>query len=123
MPAIVTSIAALAVVLAVFTVTVRSPIPAAITLFLLGVAAFATVPGLQTRVLDAAGTAGTLASAVNIGVFNLGNAAGAWLGGLVIGAGLGFPAVNGVGAAMAAAGLVVAVVSLVLDRRRTPVNV
>lgn len=123
MPTIVTTIAALAVVLAVFTVTVRSPIPAAITLFLLGVAAFATVPGLQTRVLDAAGTAGTLASAVNIGVFNLGNAAGAWLGGLVIGAGLGFPAVNGVGAAMAAAGLVVAVVSLVLDRRRTPVNV
>jgi DHA1 family inner membrane transport protein len=121
MPTIVVSIAALAVVLAAFTVTVRSPAPAAITLFLLGVAAFATVPGLQTRVLDAAGTAGTLASAVNIGVFNLGNAVGAWLGGLVIGAGLGFPAANAVGAAMAVGGLAVAVVSLVLDRRRTPV--
>jgi MFS transporter, DHA1 family, inner membrane transport protein len=122
MPTIVVSIAALAVVLAAFTVTVRSPVPAAVTLFLLGVAAFATVPGLQTRVLDAAGTAGTLASAVNIGVFNLGNAVGAWLGGLVIGAGLGFPAANAVGAAMAVGGLAVAVVSLVLQRRSTLVT-
>jgi MFS transporter, DHA1 family, inner membrane transport protein len=122
MPTIVVSIAGLAVVLAAFTVTVRSPVPAAVTLFLLGVAAFATVPGLQTRVLDAAGTAGTLASAVNIGVFNLGNAVGAWLGGLVIGAGLGFPAANAVGAAMAVGGLAVAVVALVLDRRSTLVT-
>jgi MFS transporter, DHA1 family, inner membrane transport protein len=122
MPSIVGAIAALAVALAAFTVTVRSPIPAAITLFLVGVAAFAAVPGLQARVLDAAGTAGTMASAVNIGAFNLGNAVGAWLGGLVIGAGLGFPAVNGVGAAMAAAGLAVALVSVALDRRRTPVT-
>ncbi|OZM84069.1 MFS transporter [Pseudonocardia sp. MH-G8] len=122
MPTIVVSIAALAVVLAAFTVTVRSPVPAAVTLFLLGVAAFATVPGLQTRVLDAAGTAGTLASAVNIGVFNLGNAVGAWLGGLVIAAGLGFPAANAVGAAMAVGGLAVAVVALVLDRRSTLVT-
>lgn len=123
MPTIVVTTAALAVVLAVFTVTVRSPIPAAITLFLLGAAAFATVPGLQARVLDAAGTAGTLASAVNIGVFNLGNAVGAWLGGLVISAGFGFPAANAVGAAMAAGGVAVALVSLVLDRRPTPVTV
>ena len=123
MPTIVVTIASLAVVLAVFTVTVRSPIPAAITLFLLGVAAFATVPGLQARVLDAAGTAGTLASAVNIGVFNLGNAAGAWLGGLLISAGFGFAATNLVGAAMAAAGVAVALFSLALQRRRTPVTV
>ncbi|QYN36301.1 MFS transporter [Pseudonocardia sp. DSM 110487] len=121
MPSIVGAIAALAVVLAAFTVTVRAPVPAAVTLFLVGVAAFATVPGLQARVLDAAGTAGTMASAVNIGAFNLGNAVGAWLGGLVIGAGLGFPAVNGVGAAMAAAGLAVALVSVALERRRVPV--
>ena len=122
MPSVVGAIAALAVALAAFTVTVRSPIPAAITLFLVGVAAFATVPGLQARVLDAAGTTGTMASAVNIGAFNLGNAVGAWLGGLVIAAGFGFPAVNGVGAAMAAAGLAVALVSVALDRRRTPIT-
>jgi MFS transporter, DHA1 family, inner membrane transport protein len=123
MPAIIGTIGALAVALALFTVTVRSPIPAAITLFLVGAAAFATAPGLQTRVIDAAGSAGTMAAAANIGAFNLGNAIGAAFGGLVIDAGLGFPAANLVGAAMAAAGVAVAVVSVALDRRRTPVTV
>lgn len=123
MPAIIGTIAALAVALTLFTVTVHSPIPAAITLFLVGAAAFATAPGLQTRVIDAAGSAGTMASAANIGAFNLGNAVGAALGGLVIGAGFGFPAANLVGAAMAAAGVAVAVVSVALDRRRVPTTV
>jgi MFS transporter, DHA1 family, inner membrane transport protein len=123
MPAIIGTIGALAVALALFTVTVHSPVPAAITLFLVGAAAFATAPGLQTRVIDAAGSAGTMAAAANIGAFNLGNAVGAALGGLVIDAGLGFPAANLVGAAMAAAGVAVAVVSVALDRRRTPVTV
>ncbi len=123
MPAIIGTIGALAVALALFTVTVHSPIPAAITLFLVGAAAFATAPGLQTRVIDAAGSAGTMAAAANIGAFNLGNAVGAALGGLVIDAGLGFPAANLVGAAMAAAGVAVAVVSVALDRRRSPVTV
>ncbi len=123
MPSVVVAISALAILLALFTVTVHSPVPAAITLFLVGVAAFATVPGLQTRVIDAAGSAGTMASAANIGAFNLGNAVGAALGGLVIDAGFGVPAANLVGAAMAAAGVAVAVVSVALDRRRTPVTV
>jgi MFS transporter, DHA1 family, inner membrane transport protein len=123
MPSIIGAIGALAVVLALFTVTVHSPIPAAITLFLAGVSAFATVPGLQARVLDAAGTAGTMASAANIGAFNLGNAVGAWLGGVVIDAGFGYPAANAVGAAMAVAGLAVALAAVTLDRRPTPVTV
>jgi MFS transporter, DHA1 family, inner membrane transport protein len=123
MPSIIGAIGALAVVLALFTVTVHSPIPAAITLFLTGASAFATVPGLQARVLDAAGTAGTMASAANIGAFNLGNAVGAWLGGVVIDAGFGYPAANAVGAAMAVAGLAVALAAVTLDRRRTPVTV
>jgi MFS transporter, DHA1 family, inner membrane transport protein len=123
MPAIIGTIGALAVALALFVVTVHSPIPAAITLFVVGAAAFATAPGLQTRVIEAAGTAGTMASAANIGAFNLGNAIGAWLGGLVIDAGLGYPAANGVGATMAVAGVLVALGSVALDRRRrrTPV--
>jgi DHA1 family inner membrane transport protein len=123
MRSVVVAIGALAILLGLFAVTVRSPVPAAITLFLVGVAAFAAVPGLQTRVIDAAGSAGTMASAANIGAFNLGNAVGAALGGLVIDAGFGVPAANLVGAAMAAAGVAVAVVAVTLDRRRTPVTV
>jgi DHA1 family inner membrane transport protein len=51
---------------------------------LLGAAAFATVAPLQLWVLQQAGNAQSLASSLNIGAFNLGNAIGAWLGGVVI---------------------------------------
>jgi DHA1 family inner membrane transport protein len=54
---------------------------------------------------------------VNIGAFNLGNALSAWLGGLVIAAGLGYTAPNWVGAALAAGALVLAVVAAALERR------
>ena len=50
---------------------------------LLGAAAFATVAPLQLRVLEkAAGAGQSLASSLNIAAFNLGNALGAWVGGV-----------------------------------------
>lgn len=58
---------------------------AAIGLF--GIAGFATVPALQMDVLNRAGKAATLASALNISAFNMGNALGAWAGGMVIAGG------------------------------------
>jgi len=86
----------------------------AVLIFLWGVASFALVPPLQMRVMAAASDAPNLASSVNIGAFNLGNAIGAALGGGVIGAGLGFPAVALAGAGASAAGLAVL---LVMNRR------
>ena len=83
------------------------PLAAAITIFAWGVATFAIVPPLQMRVMEAASDAPNLASAVNIGAFNLGNAVGAAVGGGVIGLGLGYPAVSVAGAAMALAGLAI----------------
>jgi DHA1 family inner membrane transport protein len=59
------------------------------------------------RVMDAASDAPNLASAMNIGAFNLGNAIGAALGGGVIGAGWGLPIVAIAGATMAAAALMI----------------
>ena len=87
------------------------------TIVLIGALGFATVPPLQKRVLDHASGAPTLASAVNIGAFNLGNAIAAWLGGIVISAGLGYTAPNWVGAALAASALGLAVLSGALERR------
>jgi DHA1 family inner membrane transport protein len=55
--------------------------------------------------MTAAADAPNLASAVNIGAFNLGNAFGAALGGGVIAGGLGYPAVALAGAAASAVGL------------------
>lgn len=117
MPSLYGILAALALVLALFTVTAHTKVGAAITIFLLGAVGFATVPALQMRVMQQAEGAPTLASAANIGAFNLGNAAGAWLGGMAITAGLGYTAPNGVGAALAAGGLALALLSGRLDRR------
>ncbi|MFB4423203.1 MFS transporter [Streptomyces sp. QL37] len=117
MPMLYVSLGALAAVLALFTLTAHNKIAAAVTIVLIGALGFATVPPLQKRVLDQAAGAPTLASAVNIGAFNLGNALSAWLGGIVIAAGFGYTAPNWVGAALAAAALLLAVLSGVLERR------
>jgi DHA1 family inner membrane transport protein len=82
-----------------------SQIGAAIGLFLFGVATFGIVPAVQTRVMQVASAAPGLASSVNIGAFNLGNALGAMVGGAVISMGLGLAAVSFAGAAIAALGL------------------
>ncbi|MFC0847260.1 MFS transporter [Streptomyces noboritoensis] len=117
MPMLYVSLSGLATVLALFTLTAHDKAASAVTVFLIGALGFATVPPLQKRVLDQAAGAPTLASAVNIGAFNLGNALSAWLGGLVIAAGLGYTAPNWVGAALAASAVVLAVVSSALERR------
>lgn len=118
MPSIYVILAALSLVLLVFAVTAHAQLPAAITILLLGLAGFATVPPFQARVMAKAEGAPALASAANIGAFNLGNAGGAWLGGLAIEHGLGYTAPNWIGALLAAGGLLVAVVSGLLDRAR-----
>ncbi|GHH38426.1 MFS transporter [Streptomyces candidus] len=117
MPLLYVSLGALSLVLALFTVTAHHKVTAAVTLVLIGGLGFATVPPLQKRVLDQAAGAPTLASAMNIGAFNLGNSLAAWLGGLVIAAGYGLTAPNWVGAALAASALLLALVSGALDRR------
>lgn len=78
---------------------------ASIGLMVWGAAAFGIVPPVQMRVMQAAAQAPGLASSVNVGAFNLGNAVGAALGGVVISQGLSYSAIPLVGAALAAAGL------------------
>ena len=95
----------LTAVLAFFAATMQWPVPAAVAILVWGFATFAIVPPLQMRVMEAAGDAPNLASAMNIGAFNLGNAIGAALGGAVIGNHLGYPAVALAGAAMAGSAL------------------
>ncbi|MFE0328247.1 MFS transporter [Streptomyces sp. NPDC058960] len=119
MPMLYVSLGSLALVLALFTVTAHTKTLAAVTIVLIGALGFATVPPLQKRVLDHAHGAPTLASAANIGAFNLGNALSAWLGGLVIAAGLGYTAPNWVGAVLAVSALLLAFLSAALERRET----
>lgn len=112
MTTIVVLLAVLTVVLLLFDHTAHERTPAAVTLFALGVVGFATVPAFTSRVISSAGTqANTLASSAAVAAFNLGNATGAYLGGRVIATGHGYASPTLVGAVMAAAALLTAVVS------------
>jgi DHA1 family inner membrane transport protein len=117
MPMLFTALAGLTAALLLFTATAHNKVLAAITLSLIGALGFATVPPLQKWVLDQASAAPTLASAANIGAFNLGNALAAWLGGVVIAAGLGYTSPNWVGAILSGTALVLALLAAQLDRR------
>ena len=102
---LIVTLSGLTLTLVAFAALMSYTIPTVILIFLWGVASFALVPPLQVRVMQSASDAPNLASAMNIGAFNLGNAIGAALGGGVIAAGLGLPAVAIAGAVMAGLGL------------------
>ncbi|KAA0022799.1 MFS transporter [Antrihabitans cavernicola] len=106
-PGLFVLLAAMAGVLALFVVAAHNPYTAALGVFLIGAAGSALVPGLQTRLMDVAADAQTLAAALNHAALNIANAAGAWIGGLVIAAGLGYTAPAAAGAILAVAGLFV----------------
>lgn len=105
MPGLMGILALLIVVLVAQYLFAASLVPTLIVVTLVGVFGFATVPGLQTRVLDKAADAAALAATLNIGAFNLGNAIGAWVGGLVIDHGFGIAATSLGGAGLALIGL------------------
>ncbi|WP_166020271.1 MFS transporter [Streptomyces chilikensis] len=118
MPMLCTALLLLCATLLCFYLTATHQAAAVICTFLVGFFGFATVPPLQKRVLDNAAGAPTLASSLNIGAFNLGNALAAWLGGLTITAGHGYHSPTAVGAAMAATALLTAIASHRLETRR-----
>ncbi len=88
---------------------------------LVGAAGFATVAPLQMRVLEKAQGAGqALASSFNIAAFNLGNAVGAWIGGVAIDRGPGLAALPLVAAAFPLAALALSVIAQRHDRKALP---
>jgi len=117
MPSLYGSLALLAVVLGLFTITAGGKLAAAITLVAIGFAAFLIGPMVQARVMDKAGGNPSMVSAAVQSGFNIANSIGAYLGGMVIAGGFGLLAPNVVGASLAVLGLSLALTSGLLDRR------
>jgi DHA1 family inner membrane transport protein len=110
------SLTSLGIVLGIFVIAAHNPWTALLGLFFIGATGASIGPALQTRLMDVAHDAQTLAAALNHSALNIANAAGAWIGGLVISAGLGYTAPAAAGAALTVAGLIVLTVSVVLQR-------
>ena len=94
-------------VLALFSLAAHNPVTALVGLFLVGATGAALVPGLQSRLMEYAGRGQTLAAALNHSALNIANALGAWIGGVVIGAGFGYTSPALAGAGLAVLGMVI----------------
>jgi len=99
-----------------FPILAQTQIGAALALIVWGAAAFAVVPPLQMRVMSVAHEAPGLASSVNIGAFNLGNALGATAGGAVLSMGMSYAAVSIAGAVLTALGLVLVFIQMKMNK-------
>jgi len=114
MPLLYLTLTGQALVLFTFFFVVESRVAAALCVLMMAGFGFATVAPIQRLVLDkacAAGASSNLIASFNIGLFNLGNALGAWLGGFVIAHGFGYAAPNWAGGLLSALALVLALVS------------
>ncbi|GIP22828.1 MFS transporter [Paenibacillus sp. J22TS3] len=116
MPSLITNFAVLGIILAVLTFTLHYAVLAVITVFVWGVAAFGIMPGVQVRILNLAHKAPLLASTSSHSALNLGNASGAYLGGLVI-TYAGLPNVPWLAAGLALLGCGGAILSYSIERR------
>jgi len=118
MPTLFGGLILLAVSMAIFTWSSHSKVAAVISVFIWGVAAYSIIPALNMLVLKKAGDAQELASTLNISAFNLGNAIGAFIGGLVIDSTLGLAAVPWVASIVTLLGIVLAIWSEILEKNR-----
>ena len=89
-----------------------------IGVFLVGGAASALSPTIQTRLMDVAHDSQSIAAALNHSALNIGNALGAYLGGVVVAAGLGYVAPIWVGLGLSVLGVLLAVTTFAIDRNR-----
>ncbi|MGX1562203.1 MFS transporter [Streptomyces sp. NPDC055506] len=119
--ALVLALLGLTLTLALFGLLADSAAASVVLVFLMGVTGFASVPGMITRVTDVAGGA-ALAASANVSASNIGNALGAWLGGLAISAGLGYTAPLYAGAGIALTSVVVMVVAARQARSARPAD-
>lgn len=108
---------ALIVVQVLLALTAGALIALGLFIFLVGFVSSVLSPSIQTRLMDVAGDNQSIAAALNHSALNIGNATGAFLGGVVIAAGFGFVAPVWVGALLAASGLVLALVSFGIESR------
>jgi DHA1 family inner membrane transport protein len=110
---------AMGLALVLFTATAAQPVAAWLTVLLVATVGSMLAVTLQMRLMEVAGDAKTIGAALNHASLNLANALGAWLGGAVIAAGLGYTAPSWVGAGLSVGGLVVLAVSVAVHRRDT----
>ena len=117
MPLVLTGLVLLMAILLSMPLAMPHLLPAVTLIFVWGLVHFCAFAPLQARIVDQAKGAPNLASTLNQGAFNLGNALGASLGGLVLTAGYGYLKLPVASAAVATLCLAVAIVTVWVEKR------
>lgn len=94
-----------------------------VCVFLIGAAAAALSPTIQARLMDVAHESQSIAAALNHSALNVGNALGAYLGGIAVAAGLGYVAPVWIGLGLSGIGILLAVATFAIDRSRRRLGV
>ena len=100
------------VALVLIAVLAQWVVPGVLAIMLLGVTTQVLGLALQSWLMDLSPSAPSLGAALCHSALNAGNAAGAWVGGLVIAGGLGYVAPAWVGAGLTVVGLVISAILL-----------
>ena len=106
-----------AIVLGLLHFALPMKVPTVVLMLLWTTLSFALVPLLQTLIVQHASAAPNLASTLNQGAFNLGNAAGAWIGSGMLAAGAPLAGLPWAGAAITLGALALAAWSSRLGSR------
>jgi MFS transporter, DHA1 family, inner membrane transport protein len=118
MPVLIVGIVLLILIFAAMPLFEPRVVPAVVMVFVWGCVHFAAGAPLQARIVDQAKGAPNLASTLNQGAFNLGNALGASLGGIMLTEGVSYRYLSWGSAAVAAAALLVAIIALRVEQRQ-----
>lgn len=110
--------AVLLAALAALAFSAQSVVGLLVCVFLIGAAASALSPTIQTRLMDVAHESQSIAAALNHSALNIGNALGAYLGGIAVAAGLGYVAPVWIGLGLSGLGILLAVATFAIDRSR-----
>jgi DHA1 family inner membrane transport protein len=102
-----------------FCLTAHSAVGLFVGIFLVGATSMFLSPALQARLIQAAPRAQLMGAAINQSATNVANSVGAGLGGLAIAHGLGYRSPAVIGAALAAVGLVLTLLSFRQQRTRS----
>lgn len=117
MPLVLGGLAALIAIHLAMPIAMPHVVPAVVLVFVWGMVHFGAIAPLQSRIVEQAKGAPNLASTLNQGAFNLGNALGASLGGIVLATGYGYMRLPIASAVVMTLCLMAAVVTVMIERR------
>lgn len=110
------ALSGLTIILILFTFLIQNPISTIFIVFLFGLMAFGTIPILQTKMITGAKEAPTLAATTSASAFNVANAGGAWLGGVLLSTGFSYMIISFAGALITMIGIIITVFSRYSER-------